>query len=239
MTEIIAHNTEQVSKKVAKISKDSYIKQVDKMSGKFKRLAVPDLSDVLPKRSVFMRKAADKGNLITDNLRDKLTKDLRAIIADPKYTRKRGELTGTLKASAIKDFEDSIKQTFENYTKRDSRIGVPKNVHTIAVTEIRSVTNQIRNEYTMQMVKNNPEVEARKQWRHNGRLVKEGRQSHVDLDGTEIGSNEKFEVLDEQSGRVYMAEHPHAESLPAGSVIGCQCECQYFVRVKESTGENE
>jgi len=95
MTEIIAHNTEQVSKKVAKISKGSYTKQVDKMSGKFKRLAVPDISDVLPKRSVFMRKAADKGNLITDNLRDKLTKDLREIIAKPEYTRRRGALTGT------------------------------------------------------------------------------------------------------------------------------------------------
>ena len=90
MTEIIAHNTEQVSKKVAKISKDTYTKQVDKMSSKFKRLAVPDISDVLPKRSVFMRKAADKGNLITDALRDKLTKDLREIIAKPEYTRRRG-----------------------------------------------------------------------------------------------------------------------------------------------------
>jgi len=239
MTEIIAHNTEQVSKKVAKISKGSYTKQVDKMSGKFKRLAVPDISDVLPKRSVFMRKAADKGNLITDNLRDKLTKDLREIIAKPEYTRRRGALTGTLKDSAIKDFEESIKQTFQNYTKRDPKIGIPKNVHTIAVTEIRSVTNQIRNEYTMQLVKNNPEVEARKSWKHNGRLVKEGRQSHVDLDGVEIGSDEKFEVLDEQSGRTYFAEHPHSENLPASSIIGCQCECQYFVRVKEKSEVNE
>lgn len=237
MTKIIAHNTEQVSKKVAKISKDTYTKQVDKMSGKFKRLAVPDISDVLPKRSVFMRKAADKGNLITDALRDKLTKDLREIIAKPEYTRRRGALTGTLKASAIKDFEESIKQTFQNYTKRDPKIGVPKNVHTIAVTEIRSVTNQIRNEYTTQLVKNNPEIEARKVWKHNGRLVKEPRQSHRDLDGVEIGSGELFEVLDEQSGRTYMAEHPHAEGLPPSSVIGCQCECQYFVRVKEKNNE--
>lgn len=237
MQSIIAHNTDQVSKKVAKISKDTYTKQVDKMSGKFKRLAVPDISDVLPKRSVFMRKAADKGNLITDNLRDKLTKDLREIIAKPEYTRRRGALTGTLKASAIKDFEESIKQTFQNYTKRDPKIGIPKNVHTIAVTEVRSAVNQIRHEFTMEMVKKNPDVEVRKMWKHNGRLVKEGRQAHLDLDGTEIGASEKFVVYDEQDNREYLAAHPHAENLPPGSVIGCQCECQYFVRVKEKVNE--
>jgi hypothetical protein len=174
-----------------------------------------------------------------DNLHKVFLGHLREIISKPEYTRRRGALTGTLKDSAIKDFEESIKQTFQNYTKRDPKIGVPKNVHTIAVTEIRSVTNQIRNEYTMQLVKNNPEVEARKSWKHNGRLVKEGRQAHLDLDGTEIGASEKFVVYDEQDNREYLAAHPHAENLPPGSVIGCQCECQYFVRVKEKSGVNE
>lgn len=228
---IIAENHNSVAKKMTKITKDQYTKERDRSGGKAKTLNLPDVSSVLPKRSVSIMKAADTGNLITDNLRDKLTGNLRKVLEEPKYMRRRGALAGTLKESAINDFEKSITKTFENYRKKDPRIGIPTNVHAIAVTEVRTVVDEIKNDYAAAVMRKNPDVVVTKVWKHNPGLSKEPRRDHKALDGVEIGINEKF-VIHSPDGKTYYAQHPHAPGLPPEQSIGCNCEAVYKIQRK-------
>ncbi len=230
MSEIIASNADNVSRAVLRLQDDKF-KQSTPV--KQKVINLPDITDVLPKRSVFTRKAADKGAMMTDNLRDQLTKNLRAVLESDKYIRRRGSLAGTLKESALADFEATIKQTFQNYTKKDPRIGIPSNVHTIAVTELRSTVNNIKDEYMGALVKKNDDAEIMKEWRHNGRMVKTPRMHHREISGLEIPYNREFVMYNKVTGNTVHCNYPHDPDLPPEEVIGCQCEVIYRIRKRQ------
>ena len=220
MTQIIASNSENISRAVLRLQDDKFRTSSPVKS---RALSLPDITDVLPKRSVFTRKAADRGKMMTDNLRDQLTKNLRDVLNRPDYIRRRGSLTGTLKDSVIKDFEKSIKTTFENYTKGY----IPANVKTIAVTEVRSTVNNIKDEYMSELRKKNDDLIMTKVWKHNGKLVKQARMHHREMNGVEIDYEKEFVMFNKKSGQVVKCMYPHQAGLPPEEVIGCQCEVVY------------
>jgi hypothetical protein len=138
MADIIARNADNVSAAVMRLNDSVFEAERSKIRNKEKSIVLPDISDELTK-AVQIRRATSRGDMITENLKNKLTQDLRDILSKPDYLRRRGALAGTLKDSAISEFQDKIKQTFEGYTRIDPSIGVPPNIRNIAVTEVRSV----------------------------------------------------------------------------------------------------
>lgn len=220
ITDIIGQNTVNVQKKVIRMTGD-YFK--GKATGKFKAVKFPDMVDVLPKRAIYFRKAADKGKSITDTLRDKLTNDLRQVLNDPKYLYQRGALKGTLKKQAIDDFRANIKSTFISYKK----IGVPGNLENIVKTEIRSATNLIKHEYMKKFEEKNEDLEIIKIWIHNGRFSKVARPHHAAMNGVSIPNDNNFQLFNKKTKEIFSTPHPHWEGLPASEIISCSCELQY------------
>lgn len=230
MSYIISDNTQKVSTRVAQISKNNFDEQIKRSKGHFKALT-PDVSEVLPKRSVIVRKASERGKGITDNLRDTLTKNLREVIQNPDYLRQRGKNAGTLKKDVVKEFEKTIRSTFEGYSKKNPAYGVPSNIHNIAVTEVKSTVNYMKHEYTRVLVEQNPNIEVVKVWLHNpsGISIKHPREGHLSLNGTTVSMESSF-VLRGEGGKKYYPLHPHDEKLPPEEIIGCSCEVQYRIR---------
>lgn len=228
--EILQENSEKLNNRLYKLTDDHYTKQNKKITKKEKRFALPDLEEVIPRKTISVRKSAEKGSLITDDLRDKLSQRLKETLKQKGLERQRGELTGTLKKEVLAEFENNIKKTFVNYTKKDPKFKVPGNVRNIATTELRSAIAEVKSEYNQKILEKNPDAQMTKTWIHNMGLLKDpdnARDGHVDLNGVTLLYNEMFKIKDE--GRVWETPHPHHKSLPAGQVIGCQCELQYRV----------
>src|SRR5271157_481803 len=186
--QIIANNSQNIQNKVVRMSKDHWDKALKKIEKKEKRFIMPDVSSTLPQRAVYIRKAAEKGNLIGDTMRDALTKNLKDALNkftpktnEPTYLRRRGEKAGTINPKVIKDFEKNIRATFENYVKKDKILGVPSNVRTIAVTEVRSSVNEIKGQYVHQLLQKNPDLESVKLWIHNRSMSVEPRRGHQEV----------------------------------------------------------
>lgn len=229
ITEILATNSGNVHRAVGRISKENYAKYAKNLRPeKQKRFVLPDVSEALPKRSVYFLKAAERGQLITDTLRDRLTKDLRETISAGAL-RTTGKDAGTVLPRAIAQFEKKIQGTFENYTKRDPKYGVPTNIHQIAITEMRINIDAMKDEYTGALLKKNPDLIVKKKWRQNTKGVKEPRQNHTELARRAgIPYHENF-VYQLENGTTVSTPHPHHWSMPASEVIGCSCEVEYSI----------
>ena len=245
MGEIIASNNENISRATGRISRANYDKQARKIRKKGKRVILPSVEEVLPKRSVFVRKAAQEGNIITDRLRDALTKNLRETLADFKtktgeqaFIRRRGAQAGTINPAVIAEFRKAITKTYEGYTKRDPSIGVPKNIRAITVTEIRSTVDAMKHEYNTQLIRRNPNIRMQKRWIQNRSLSIEPREDHAAVDGTRVDFGEPFRVplTRKKNGvltrTITLMQYPHDPTAPAEQVINCSCEAEYIARVK-------
>ena len=233
---IIEDNHKRITTKVAKINNDVFSAERARVTRKEKAVATPPLSDLLPAH-VEAIKSKEKGKWMSDNLKSRITSDLRTILDKPEYQRTRGKLTGTLKEQAILDFQNKIKETFENYTKTDPKYGVPSNIRNIAVTEVRTVANHARDIYMDQLLKRNKDIFITKTFVHNDRASKNARPHHKELNGVTIPKSSRFLMYNRETGRTYRFMYPHDESLPAEETIGCSCEVQY--RIEKLTENNK
>jgi hypothetical protein len=249
MKDIIAYNAEKVSTKSLKLTQESFQNVLSKVKSE-KRFILPNISEVLPKQSVFLRKGADRGKLLTDTLREKLTGELRAALNEYKATGKpsmvarRGKTAGRISPDLIDQFKQGAAKIFENYTKKDPKFGgVPTNIKTIAVTEMRSAINDIKHQYIKRMISNNPGYEVEKRWIHNNQLVRQARPGHIDVSNqAPIPADQFFKipVYKRVKGRwvkttkTLSAMHPHDPSLPPDAVIGCQCDSEYIIKEKKA-----
>lgn len=241
--QIIEENTRTVQNKVLKVSNEKFSIQAKKYRAREIRLVLPDLSDLLPKRSISVRKAAEKGDLIRDTLRDSLTKSLRDSLntfsektGEQTFVTRRGALAGRINKKLIEGFEKDITQVFSNYVKRDKTFGMPKNIHTIAVTETRSTINEIKKSYVSRFLEKNPNIEIRKKWIQNKSLAKESRKGHTSVDGTIVKFGDFFKVPRYKMIKgvlkkigVTLMEHPHDPRAPLDQVISCNCDYDIIV----------
>ena len=248
MQDILANESENMAKIVNRISNSNYQKQISKIKDVEKKLILPNLSDVMPKRSVFIKKGAIDGDIISDTLRDSLTKNLRQSLEEfktktglPAYVRLRGKKAGTINPKVIKEFEQSLKKTFDGYTKIDSKYGMPSNIHTIAVTEIRSTINPIKYRYNLNLYqKNKDKFEFFKMWRQNKSLSREYRRGHHKVNGMKIPIDQFFLVprIIKKAGKWILAavdqmKHPHDSNAVAEQNIGCNCDLIIFAVPKK------
>lgn len=155
--------------------------------------------------NLTVRKGAENGKMITDTLRDTLTRGLRKAITDnPNNTEK-----------AIAQMQSHIKDTFTTYTTSHAKM--------IAVTEVRSSVDLSKAEYVRELVARNPnKLRVTKKWVHHDHLVKIPRPTHKAIDGEKVLFNQPFSI-----GLMY----PHDPNAPASEVIGCQCG--YQIEVEE------
>ncbi len=229
---VIANNSESVSRAIGRKLKSSYTK-VGKKFGKTDKRLFPEVEDVLPKRSVFTRKAAISGVKITDTLKTRLDVHLRNTMkkhqdAGTLYIR-RGPTATAINPNVIAEFEKNITTTFQNYTRRNKEYGMPSNIHTIAVTEVRSSINEIKNLYAKEFVKRNPDLNVEKVWRHNKRLSEVPRKGHMKANGQRVPLDNSFKIEGEK-GQVIFMQHPHDPAAPPEEVISCNCD--WFTQVR-------
>jgi hypothetical protein len=87
-----------------------------------------------------------------------------------------------------------------------------KRARTTAITEILTASSRAQWESYMQ----SPAVTGKK-WKHSGSKKNNPRPAHVDLDGTVVGVDEKFDVNGHE------ADYPRDPTLPAGERVNCHC----------------
>ena len=190
----------RASKKMGSLS-DRRMKQAFADSIKDGIVTLPDYAI----SNLTVRKGAEDGKMITDTLRDVLTRGLRKAITDnPNDTEK-----------AIAQMQSHIKDTFTTYTTSHAKM--------IAVTEVRSSVDLSKAEYVRELIARNPnKLRVTKKWIHHDHLVKIPRLTHKAIDGEKVLFNQPFSI-----GLMY----PHDPNAPASEVIGCQCG--YQVEVEE------
>lgn len=198
--EIINENVARASKKMGNLS-NRRMKQAFADSIKDGIVDLPAYAI----SNVTVRKGAEDGKMITDTLRDILTRGLRKAITDnPNDTEK-----------AIAQMQSHIKDTFTTYTTSHAKM--------IAITEVRSSVDLSKAEYVRELVARNPnKLRVTKKWIHHDHLVKVPRLTHKAIDGEKVLFNQPFSI-----GLMY----PHDPNAPASEVIGCQCG--YQVEVEE------
>ena len=245
MNKILARNTQNIEKATARLSDEHWKKNIPKLSTPGKRFILPDVSETLPDNQVYIKKTADSGKLITNSLRTRLSKDLQEVLKDfrtevtdePAFIRRRGTRAGTINPKVVDLFQEKITETFLNYTKKDSRFGVPANVRTIAVTEARSAIHDIKRAYADQLLSRNPGIRMKKRWIQNKSISKNPRRGHSEVHGTVVAYSDKFLVplYNKQQRRIAVTPMtgPHDPAAPKAQVISCSCDLEIFVEVVE------
>jgi hypothetical protein len=190
---------------------------------------LPDLSEVLPKRSVFLVKAAHGGKIINETLRGKLERDLRETLkkfdgtGEQRMETQRGVNTGKMNQELIQAFQRRIEETFAPYTKRGKSM-VPPRISTIAITEVRHAVGAIKQAYKEELLRRNPGAKAVKTWVQNRQLSKKPREAHLRVAGKTIREEEYFHVPRERGTGFDRMARPHDPNAPADQVIGCNCD---------------
>lgn len=240
ITQILAHNNEKASKAIGRLQKIQYENDVKRMRrNKAKTIKLPDIQNVIPKRSVFLIKGADSGKMISETLRDSLQKDLRKSLeafqksGKPKMEFQAGRATGKINPELITHFQESIIKTFESRTKRDPKTGVPPNVRNIAVTEIRSTVNMVKENYKSHFLNENPQMRAVKTWLHNPGLSKIPRENHRKMHKVTVEDQVRFAVPKPEGLPGYdFMDRPHDPTAGPKQIIGCSCDIVYKITSK-------
>jgi len=246
MGKILAANSESIANAVGRMKVGRMKEVARKMGPKWRTLALPSLQEVLPKRSIFLKKGADHGALLTDSLREKLTKNLRDAMKEyetkagkPAYVKLMGPSKGRVSEDFVNFFEGKIRETFDTYTKIDPSIGVPANIRAIAITEARGTINEVKHDYFERLAAKNPDVKVRKRWKHNPKLSEtEPRPGHHEMNGKTIAIDDLFEVpayekIDgewEPTGGITLMAHPHDPHAGPEEIISCHCDMDYVAR---------
>ncbi len=242
--QIIATNNERVARNVARVRVAKLHQQAAGLTSRWKRVVLPSVEEAVPKRALFLRKGAERGKILTDELRASLSKDLREAMAEMRRSgmqlmiTQTGTTRGRLNPRLVDVFEQKIVKRFASYAKRDPEVGVPRNVRTIAVTETRATISGVKGVYMQRLADKNPGLEIRKRWKHNPHLSKEPRPGHREMDGVEVGMDEPFEVPEwmrvggkwHRTNRVWRLKHPHDPTAPPQEVVSCQCDVDFVAR---------
>jgi hypothetical protein len=242
---IISKNSLIIMKKVYNDDQEFWKKALKKVTTKEKVLIMPKIENILPGEGIFLIKAADQGKILSDRLKENLTKDLRKTLNtftpktdEPAYVLRKGKEAGRINPKLVKEFEQRIKKTFVNYTKKHPKMKVPKNINQIAVTEMGSVINNTKVEFKDEMVKQNPELVVRKIWIQYPSLSKEPRLGHRHVSKLKPKPHDfiykvpRYKKIKKRWVRtgIDLMPHPHFYDAPPEQTIGCSCEVQYFVK---------
>lgn len=225
--DIIFYNKTKINESVSLLTDNKIKKQLESFKNKVK---FPEIKNIISKPQFELLKAAEKGKFITQTLRDQLTDNLKSVL-------KKAPVGSKLNQSLIKELKTNIKKTFENYTKRDPRYGIPSNIRNISVTEMKSAVNMIRKSYMDELINRNPNMYYKKEWRHYKTYSKEYRRGHAEKNGEVKEMNEPFLINEykkikgkwTKTGNIIKMDRPHDEKAGPSMTIGCSCELKYKI----------
>jgi len=230
MGRILANNKIKTIEHVAGLSRTNWTAAMKKITGTEKAFYIPKVKDLMPRKDLLFLKTKERGKMITRNMKDNLSGDLRrSLLAFRKtgassFIRPTGIKAGTINPKLIVDFEERIKKTFTDYTKKDPRFKMPSNVHAIAVTETRTAINDAKMEYVRTLKEKNQEINLWKVWVHNPSLSKKPRKNHARMNGKKVPIDSMFKVYREDGIGHDLMDRPHDQFAPANQNIGCNCD---------------
>ena len=241
ITDIIADNSESISTQIFIISDRTWKKEaqklIDRKTNRPITLTFPEYKKIIPNKRVFSIKGAESGRMITQTLRNDLNFALRDAISD--FEKEGTRYRGRLRPEIIKKMKSKVKDVFVNYQKKDPRYGVPSNIRNIAVTEVRSSVNMIREKYVEKyLVENKDKIIMKKQWIQNKSMAKEPRRSHNYINKKIIDFYDFFEFPEYKkvkgrwvkTGKIIIMSRPHDPAGGASENIGCNCEVRYIAK---------
>ena len=247
MREIVAHNSQSIAGSVGQLSDAHFKRTQARFTKTWGVVNLPHIAETLPGPEVFIRKGAERGKLLSDSLRDGLAQDLREAMEQfhtktglPGYLYRRGKRKSQMDPQLVELFKFKITRRFKEYTKVDPEIGVPTNIEGIALTETRSVVDDVKHRYMERLMDQNPRMRARKKWIHHPTMSKtEPRPGHAAMNGKEIAMDDLFEVpvyIKEKgrwvrTGEITLMAHPHDVHGWPEEVISCHCEARYIARM--------
>ena len=243
MVKIFDVNIEELQKKTGQRShanwKDAFEKATKTGKIPRRKYVLPEYWQVAPTKEQIRARSQGQVRGIANVLRLRLTSDLRQKIIDHKATHKeptyiKKRVSGKLEG----EFERTIKDTFRAYSQKDPILGVPSNVHIIAVTELRTAISTIKSRMAHAIQDANPGTKLKKRWVHNPHLSKKPeyiRFGHRKINGNTIMLGDLFDVplYRKFQGRQILVEttkmsNPHDFTAPPSQICGCHCDCEYF-----------
>ena len=243
---ILAYNTFNATQAAAKVQARHYKAANAKLKPGATQLQVEEIGAFLGPHSrvIASVKAATRGDLITDNLRKKIGKDLRETVAqhfsEGPLSQLRGKGTqGRINKALVTKLEAKLNETFSAYAKKNYQ-QTPSNVRSIAETELRTAIDGVKNAYMLRMSQKNPTLVIMKKWVHRRPFGKEDRIGHMTIHNSKVHIDMPFEVpqievrggIRMTTGSVFML-HPHDPDAPPGETINCRCQVDYIAIVPE------
>ena len=245
MKAVTAHETENVAQGIVGKSNSAYKRQLANLGEQYQDIIrFPGFQDVMPKRGIYLRKAAQDGDMISNTLRDKLTNKLRAALSEKD---KSGRLKfigpdGRVSPKAVKRLRSEMAGVYKWYTGRRGKKGeLPSNLEAIATTEIRSAADAAKAKYNELFAEHNSDIgRMTKTWRQNRSLSHEPRPAHTYVHGRTVKMSELFNVpiMVKRKGRWIRKgwekmAHPHAAGASPESTINCHCDVDYTFTLKK------
>ena len=221
--ETLVKNQKRISGSILNSDRKRLLREfgvLDELAPEKTAVIVPEINYALQRSSVLI-KAADNGRMISQTRREDMRKIIKNVMMDQPVHSQSGGIAPEI-ADKVKT---ALKEYFEGYTKNSPPYGIPRNLQTIAVTESRSLLNNVRHEYMGMADQNLPDgFETDKTWRHNASLSKVPRRPHKAMNGQTIRFGEVFVV------NGFAAKNPHDYNLPASETISCNCDSLYTIR---------
>lgn len=231
---IIKHNNKNIGSNMLNVSNHRAKQHFDKIKGsKPKQLIVPNFHDIMTD-DLMTKKSAESGKIITNTLRDKLMQDLNDTIREMQSTHQKGRYAGKVNTHMVELFEKKIRDTYESYTKKTGG-EVPSNIKTIAITEVMSAQNEMRDAYARTLMQKNNQLQMTKTWIHNAKASKNPRLEHKKLHGLQLPVDQYFRYLNPKTNKTVTMKHPHDSSMGAGieDIAGCHCSIRYDMTLKK------
>jgi hypothetical protein len=235
---IFGDNIEKMTRKTGVRSEENWKEEFQKPQFKERKYVIPKFQEVAPTKNEIKSRARVSVQGISNTLRIGLTENLREKINSFKSRfKEQTYIKRRINPSLESEMQREIKETFENYTKKDPAFGVPKNIRAIAVTELRTAVSNIKSRVAHAIESMNPTLKLKKRWIHNPHLSKDPRNiriGHAKINGTRKLLQEYFDVplykvivgipIHIQTDKMMQ---PHDLNAPASQVINCHCDVEY------------
>lgn len=237
LVDIIDKNNEKVSVNVGRMTDRHYKESLSKLSkDKAELIDLPESRELIDRKTRVI-KSKESGKKISRTLKKRLDNDLKQTLMEFSKSGKskleviNGKPTGKTNPELIEAFQKKITETYSSYTKRHPKTGVPPQVKNIAITEVRSRIDDMKERYAAELVKKNKNIKMETGWLHNRSLSKVPRLPHMNLSGTWVPFGTKFKVQKSDSIGFDLMSRPHDPNAPPDQVIGCNCDSIHRARI--------
>lgn len=227
-------STEGLARKIAlsnyeRMSKTALNRDKKNLEAGFKRalpkrarerpLAFPEPSAVINDSTLMSVKAIQNGKATSATRQRAVMGAVRETLDEMGLSTQRGNVPKNFHKRVAR----KLTAAYEPYAKNDPRYGRPADVQRTAVTESRTLVNNLRRIYSdrAESVVKEEGFRVDRSWLHNPGMSKEPRGSHAAMNGVKAVNG--FYVLKGENG-TYRIAGPHDPSLPAEEVIYCHCE---------------